>query len=105
MAGADMFKNKPHWMDRAFWIVAPIVVVASAARGMFYYLHSKGDKAEVEATPEEKPPVAADEGPAIRHPVPAAAQPVDEPLPPLDESDARLRPALEGLFGSDAVQR
>ena len=57
----------------------------------------------VDAAPAEPTPPAE---PAIQHPIAEAEEPepAAQPLPPLDESDAYIRNALEGLLGRKQVQ-
>ena len=101
-----MFKDRAHWADKAFWWVAPIVIVVSAGAGIYYYYHSKHSAPEVKVNPETPAPIASRDETAIKHPIPTAAQPGDgATLPELNDSDQPLRTALESLFGKKPVEQ
>jgi hypothetical protein len=85
------------------WIAAAVAVVGLSIGGLMYLARSSRD-APVE------PPVAAvpakpalPEEPAIKHPVPAPE--MQEPLPPLNESDAPMQKALTDLIGNEYVEQ
>jgi hypothetical protein len=85
------------------WIAAAVAVVGVSVGAVVYF--SRGH----EKAPAEKPvavappPVAAPVEPPVKHPLPAAD--MDQALPPLDESAAPLRGALEDLVGKKAVEQ
>ncbi len=102
-----MFKDRAHWADKAFWWVAPIVIVVSAAGGIYYYYHSKNQPpAEVKVKPQTPAPIAKNDETAVKHPIPAAPDDANyATLPELNDSDASVRGALEGLFGKKPVEQ
>lgn len=85
------------------WGAAAVVVVGLSIGAIVYF--SWKDKAEPPAKPAVAalPEPAVAEEPAVKHPVPASAQP--EALPPLDESDQPVQNALAGLIGQESIER
>ncbi len=85
------------------WTAAAVAVVGLSIGGLVYLARSKREApvdVPVAAVPAS-PPVA--EEPAIKHPV---AQPeMQAALPALEESDAPMQKAIEGLIGNESVQQ
>src|SRR5262249_4936920 len=75
--------------------------VVAVAVGTFIYFSPRGPQPPPPEKPVVAPPVA--EEPPIQHPI--AAAPATEPLPPLDQSDAKLLSALADLIGKQPVER
>src|SRR5579859_5197697 len=86
---------------KVIWGSAAIVVVALLAAGYYYKFRGQPPPPKVEAPRAQVAPPPAE--PAIRNPVPAAAD--SKPLPLLKESDPDFRETLVGLFGGKAVER
>lgn len=89
--------------ERIAWIVG-IVIAIVIGGGLYLARNRLGGSEEQAAPPPETAAPAAE--PAIEHPVPepepGAAPP---PLPPLGESDAPAREALDGVVGAEAVNQ
>jgi len=100
-----MLQNRPHWADKAFLWVAPVVILASAAAGAYYYFHTRKATAELKSQVNAAPQSVPNAPPAIQHPVPGAANVAAQPLPALNDSDPPLREALEQLFGDVSVKQ
>ncbi len=86
------------------WIIAAVAVVGLSIGAVIYVSRNPKppppDDTPVKVAP--KPAPVAEE-PGIKHPVPAA--PAPEPLPPLDQSDAPLLNAFEGLAGAETLDQ
>jgi hypothetical protein len=84
-------------------VAAAVVVIAA---GAIFYFHSRHAAESMVPPPAPLPAVPAasdaEEG-AIQHPLPAATQAAQAPLPPLNDSDASLRDSLSQLAGAQAV--
>jgi hypothetical protein len=86
------------------WIIAAVAVVGLSI-GAVIYVSRNPKPPPPDDTPAKvvpKPPPVA-EKPGIKHPVPAA--PTQEPLPPLDQSDAPVLNAFEGVVGTESVDQ
>jgi hypothetical protein len=86
------------------WIIAAVAVVGLSI-GAVIYVSRNPKPPPPDDTPSKvvpKPPPVAEE-PGIKHPVPAA--PTQEPLPPLDQSDAPLLNAFEGVAGAEPMDQ
>jgi hypothetical protein len=93
----ETFRKKVIWASAA--------IVALALIGAVYYYKYYGavpptPVAPAPVRPPATPPQAAAE-PAIRNPIPEAAD--AKPLPPLKESDRDVRAALNDVFGAKTV--
>src|SRR5690606_363944 len=89
------------------WLAIGAVILAAMAAVYYYSLldlrPAQPEPVAQPAAPAAAPaPVAAAAPePAVRHPVPAEAEPS---LPTLDNSDAMARESLAGLMGSEAFR-
>jgi hypothetical protein len=92
--------------DKAIWWSAGIVIAAAIAIGVYYRFYSAAP-----AAPPPPPaavtqqPAAPPPAPAIKHPIPAAAEQTQAPLPPLNQSDPVALDSLAGLLGKPTVAK
>ena len=89
------------------WVLLATLIVVSAGAGYYYYVWQQDQPApparvEVKLPVEAFPPQA--EKPEILHPVPDAEEQPDQPLPALDQSDARIGELVAGLMGQKAFK-
>ena len=100
-----MFETRAHWADKAFWWIAPIVILGSAGGGAYYYFHTRQQVAETKSMATAPAAPRQEPQPAIRHPLPSSVTQPEAALPPLNESDPPVREALENLFGDASMQQ
>jgi hypothetical protein len=94
-------------LNENFKYIAAAVGVVGLSIGAVIYI-SMRDKTVPPTQPpptavSTPPPAAVPEDPAVKHPLPEPE--VQEPLPPLDESDAPMKGALESLIGKDPLEQ
>jgi hypothetical protein len=89
-------------LDRAFWWLAPLILVVSGVAGYFYHLSSKPVPAPVAAieTTAPAPQAAAPPAePSIKHPVPRSADLAN----PWDNTEAGLGSALQTFLNTPGL--
>ena len=88
--------------DNMKWIVGAVVVIGLVVGGVVYRSRDHqvpGDERAAAGPAKPAPPVE----PAVKYPLPEST--TQEALPPLNESDAAMKNALEGLIGKQSVER
>jgi hypothetical protein len=89
--------RKPVW-----WLVS--IAVVSLAVVIFYYALQKIRPQPAPALPDAAPTVpAAPAEPQVRFPIPQGSP--EPPLPALNESDATMKQALDGLWSDKTLER
>ncbi|MHB1869718.1 MAG: DUF3014 domain-containing protein [Steroidobacteraceae bacterium] len=100
--------------NTVIWVAAAVVAAALVGVGVYYRFHKPHPAAAAApttipqaATGTPTPLPGAPQTPAVQNPVPspAAAAASAKPLPPLNDSDAVVVAALDGLIGQPAVTR
>lgn len=100
-------------MSKGIWIALVVALFALVLGGAWYWYRDRPPQRFVpavpEATPEPTPMLTVDPG-SVEYPVaeptaePEDAEATPAPLPPLDQSDAEARAALEQAFGAAPVE-
>jgi len=85
--------------DATRWLVLVVLVGGIVAAFYYYWQQNVQQPTLFVAAPAPQ----AEIQPAIRHPI-QPAQPTEETLPPLDQSDEVTRDALAGLLSQDWIQ-
>ncbi|HEY2684887.1 MAG TPA: DUF3014 domain-containing protein [Steroidobacteraceae bacterium] len=84
-------------------VAAAVVVVAAGAIFYFRFRHPAESMVPPPAPPAAASAASESEEGAIQHPLPAASEAAQAPLPQLNDSDSSLRDALSQLAGAQAV--
>ena len=89
-----------------------IIVLLIAGAGAYYYLQLEKAEDQVSRTEKtESLQVPEDTTPEIQHPIAEAPEitgsstEVEEPLPPLEESDNKVKEILSEIIGSDLIKK
>jgi len=102
---------------KSFLYIVFILLLAGA--GAYYYFQpDKAREQETQAIKTEPLPIPEDSTPKIQHPIPAlpvnmgdsaeetsTETEAEEPLPPLMESDSKVREIVSGIFATDLVKQ
>jgi Protein of unknown function (DUF3014) len=104
--GVDSWHDEPPSRSWLTWVLLAVLVAVIGGAGYYYWQKQLEPEPPARVGVEPRvpalPPQA--EKPAIQFPVPDVEEPAEQPLPALEQSDARIGELVTGLVGRGAFK-